>query len=247
MIDIHTHILAAFDDGARTLEESVRMARMSYECGVDTLFVTPHFNSNGFVDQHYKDRFFQAIKELDEAIRHKQIPVRLLSGMEVFAGEELPDLLSRGSIITLNYSRYLLLEFDFQKDLALMDFLLNELTQQGYLPIIAHPERYPYVQKDPDMLKRWIRMGCSLQVNKGSIMGNFGKRARKTAKYLLKYRWVSFIASDAHSPEVRTPDLSGAYHYVCSHYTKEYAEVLFEENPRRVIEDKALMKGMVNI
>lgn len=241
MIDIHTHILPGIDDGAKTIEDSIRMARTASEGGVQSLFVTPHCNVEGVFDNYYNDKLRERFLELEDKLKQEQIPLQIMLGMEVYGTEEVPFLLHKRKLIGLNQSRYLLIEFDFRKDLSLIDYLISEITSQGFLPIIAHPERYPYVQKNPVLVYQWLEQGCSLQVNKGSVMGGFGSHAKRTALYLLECKLASFIASDAHSPEMRTTDLSKVYEFIDANYSKEYTRILFEENPKRIIMDQDLV------
>lgn len=242
MIDIHTHILPGIDDGSQTMSDSIRMAQIAADSGVDALIVTPHCNIEGLYENYYDDALVKRFRALETMIKEEKIPLDLYLGMEIYGTEEVPELLRKGRLVTLNQSRYLLLEFSFRKDLLLIDFIISEIKEQGYIPVIAHPERYPFVQKHPDIVYQWIDQGCAIQINKGSILGNFGFSARNTALYLLEYHLVSFIASDAHSPLQRTTDLSRVYQYIKSKYSEKYTEILFKENPRRVIEDKDLIK-----
>lgn len=242
MIDLHTHILPGIDDGSQTMEDSIKMARIAFESGVHTLVVTPHSNREGIFDNYYDDSFVDRFIDLEIAIAKEQIPIKLELGMEVYGSEEVPYLLQEGKLISLNYTRYLLMEFSFQEDVALMEYLIYEITHQGYTPIIAHPERYPFVQRNPRTINRWIAQGCIIQVNKGSILGSFGYRARDTALYLLDHNLVSLIASDAHSPIRRTTEMSQIYSFISSKYTACYAELLLEENPKCIIENKDLIE-----
>jgi protein-tyrosine phosphatase len=242
MIDLHTHILPGIDDGSQTLEDSIKMARIALESGVHTIVVTPHCNREGIFDNYYDETLLDRYLAFESAIAAEQIPLKLALGMEIFGSEEVPSLLQEKRIISLNDSRYLLLEFSFREDEVLIDFLIDELTHQGFIPILAHPERYPYVQNNPRLVPRWIAQGCAIQLNKGSILGSFGSRARDTALHLLNYNLVSMIASDAHSPIRRTTDLSQVYSYIRNHYSVEYADFLLEDNPRCVIENKKLLE-----
>lgn len=238
MVDIHTHILPHMDDGPETMEDSIFMAKIAAESGVDILFATPHCNRKGSFDNYYDLDFEQQYQNFEQRLKEERIPITLLPGMEVYGTEEVPDVLRRGNIITLNHSRYLLLELGFRKDLSLFEFLIDEIKDLGYIPIIAHPERYPYVQKTPDMLNELLNKGCLLQVNKGSILGSFGYRAREIAMILLHHEMVSFVASDAHSPLHRTTDLSIIYDMISRQYSEDYAKLLLNENPGCIVTDR---------
>lgn len=241
MIDIHTHILPGMDDGSVSIEESIGMARMAAESGVSILVATPHCNLPGVFDNYDSSNFENILINLRKALQKEQIPIEILPGMEVYGTEEVPNLLRKGRLITLNYSRYLLMEFSFREDLLLTEYLIHEVKDLGYLPIIAHPERYPYVQKHPGIVYDWIQQGCLVQLNKGSILGSFGTRTRNTAIALLECNLVSVIASDAHSSARRTTDLTMILEFIENNFSKEYAEILLAENPRRVIENTDLI------
>lgn len=242
MIDLHTHILPGIDDGAESMEESIKMARIAYASGVRTLVVTPHCNRGGSYDNYYDERLGEHYNNFVAEVKKEKVPITILLGMEVYGDEEVPNLLHSGRLATINQSRYLLLEFAFEEGTLLMDYLINEVLNLGYIPIIAHPERYLYVQRHPDIISRWISQGCLIQVNKGSILGNFGFNARNTAMFLLEYNMVTVIASDAHSHIQRTTDLSRVYYYIKSMYSYEYAELLFQTNPKRILANEDLIK-----
>ncbi len=241
MIDIHTHILPGIDDGSETMEDSLAMAEMAIRSGVDTLIVTPHCNVEGVFDNYYDDAYIQCFRSFEQAVREQHLPLTIVPGMEVYASENVPELLKQEKLITLNHSRYLLIEFNFYEDLDFIEYMLNEILEVGYCPIIAHPERYHLVQKYSEIACRWLDLGAFLQADKGSIMGSFGYRSRETAFYLLDHNLVSFIASDAHSPYRRTAEMTEVYHFIRKAYGAEYAHILLDENPRRVLKDLDLV------
>lgn len=242
MIDIHAHILPGVDDGSESMQTSIQMAKMAAESGVHTLIVTPHCNKEGTFDNFYDEYFIERFQTLAKEIEQENIPLQVLPGMEVYATEEVPRLLHKGKLITLNHSRYLLMEFGNYQDLSLLEFLFQELSDLGLHPIIAHPERYPYVQQHPDMVCDWLERGCYLQVNKGSLFGSFGRKARNTSFYLLNHDLVSCIASDAHSQFRRNTDMTETYEYIQNNYSKKYADLLLEENPKCILENQELIK-----
>jgi len=242
MIDVHAHILPGIDDGPETMSDALRMARSACDSGVSRLIVTPHSNIRGIFENYYEDTLIHHFHNFEAELIKENINLQVMLGMEVYATEEVPELLQKGRLTTLNQSRYLLLEFGFHEDILFIDFLIKELMHRGIVPVIAHPERYPYIQKHPDMIYRWLELGCSIQINKGSIMGSFGFRARDTALYLLEYHLVSMIASDAHSPSLRTTELTGIYSYLKSRYSEAYATLLLHDNPERVIENRDLIQ-----
>ena len=120
MIDLHSHILPEQDDGAQSLRDSLEMARMAVESGVTAMVATPHCNIPGVYDNYYDTKFEENYQRVCNALEAEGIPLQLLCGMEVFATPDLPEMLAEGKLLTLNNSRYLLVEFPFEEDLNLL-------------------------------------------------------------------------------------------------------------------------------
>ncbi len=227
--DLHTHVLPNVDDGAPTMEYALQMLRNAAASDVRILVVTPHCNSpygdGNYMDQKLVDRFLR----LQDAAR--EIPVQLVLGAEVFADGNLPGCLQQEKIPTINGSRYLLTEFapDAKKE----DFLsmLQSILDLGYVPLVAHPERYEAVCRGPQIVTDWLDMGCHLQLTGGSILGDYGQTVRRTAACLLKNDLVACIASDAHSTGHRSNFLMGVYDHISVQYSKQYAKCLLWETP----------------
>lgn len=235
MIDLHSHILPELDDGAQNLYQSLEMARLAVESGVQIMVATPHCAS----DRTREVR--SAAVLLREALREEQIPLRLFMGMEIFGTPDTADLLRAGKLYTLNNSRYPLIEFDFVSDGGKETQILSSVIQAGYQPIVAHPERYAYVQQDPELVNFWKRMGCLFQVNRGSLFGRFGEEAQDVALSLIRRGFANVVASDAHSPRMRTTWLKDAWEILEREAAPVAARYLLWENPRRILKNKPLM------
>lgn len=130
----------------------------------------------------------------------------------------MPKLLREGRLLTINGGRYLLIEFGFHEDPLRIERLLDELLAAGYWPVVAHPERYYGLQRMPNYLYDWVNRGVVLQVNKGSLFGRFGRGAQALAEAMLTHGLVGCIASDAHRPDVRTPELLSAWDNLAEHF-----------------------------
>lgn len=240
MFDIHCHILPGLDDGSDNIEESVRMARLAVESGTKALIATPHCNIPGsfrnYCDKAYVDKF----RELDSRLKEEEIPLKIFPGHEIFAAGDFIDLIKRKKLLTLNNSDYPLIEFDFTEHPDYIYSSLRQLVVEGLTPVIAHPERYAFVAEDNFAPFRLKAAGCLLQINKGSINGSFGKAAHDTAHYLLKNELADFVASDAHSPYMRTPFLADVREIISEFYSEEYAEMLLSINPSKVLMNKKI-------
>lgn len=241
MIDIHTHVLPGVDDGSQSMDESLELLALAADTGVDTLIATPHCNIPDEFENYASLEMEQLFHQLDEERESAGIPVRLLRGMEVFATPELPELLEEGKIWTLNGTRYFLMEFAFQEDPDFCREILRRCERQGFWPVIAHPERYDFIQEDPQLAFEWCIAGYGLQINKGSLLGRFGQRARRMSELLLGHGLAACVASDAHSPAQRSTYMAEIEGYLSEEYGVDYCRLLLYENPARIIQGKELL------
>ena len=221
MIDIHTHILPGIDDGSQDIEESLEMARMAAECGVRTMIATPHCNLGGSMDNYYNSSWQRLFDRTAAAIRAEGIPLTLLAGMEVFATFDLPSLLREGKLLTLNRSSYLLVEFDFEEEEGFARAILEKLVDMRLIPVIAHGERYHFMQDMPELAELFRKMGCRIQVNRGSFQGRFGPDAERTAYELMDRQQIWAVASDAHGALRRTPVLDEVRQELLDSYPRQ--------------------------
>ena len=235
MIDIHAHILPGVDDGAGDLYDAVDMVRMAEDCGVTDMIATPHCNVPGQFRNYYGEWFREKMEDLQGALERERIRVRIHPGMEVYATYDLPQLLREGRVLTLCGSRYLLVEFDFQEDPEFADRMLDRLASLRVCPVVAHAERYRFVQDFPELVYEWSLRGYGVQINKGSITGRFGRHAQRTVFRLLEHGLVSAVASDAHSPFRRTPYLLDAFEALAGVVSEEDRDRLFRGDPFRIL------------
>ena len=229
LCDLHTHILPGVDDGAPTMEYALQMLRNAVASDVELLAVTPHYNIPAADGDSLHQSMQAAFSQLQQAAQ--DIPIKLVSGAEVLADESLPQRLQQGSVPTINGSRYLLTEFP--ANTAADEFLpiLQGVQACGYIPLIAHPERYAAVCEMPQIVMPWLDMGCHLQLTGGSIMGEYGKHIQRTATFLLQQDLVACVASDAHGLHHRSNFLLEIYDHLSLRYSKHYAQCLMYETP----------------
>ena len=240
MLDIHCHILPDFDDGSSSMEESVEMARMAFLSGVTDIACTPHFEGRpGFLE--HTGTLARRFDDLSQALSQAQIPVRLHRGAEVLCLPETPLLASEHKLPTLGSGSYALVEFFFDESYTYMDQMLSEIADCGYRLVVAHPERYGAIQRDPHLLKRWARQGFALQLNKGSVLGAFGSRAEQTAAAIMELGLAHLFATDAHSCHSRTPHIGALREWIEECCDEDYAQILLERNPRRILAGQSLV------
>jgi len=196
MIDIHSHILPAIDDGSRNVEETIELIKEAKEAGFSTIISTSHY-----WEEHYEvsteDRQ-KIINAISKKIADKPYNLDIYIGSEIFVTSDISQLIKDGEASSLNNNRYVLFELPFETIYPNLKDVIYNLLNNGYTPIIAHPERYSYVQDDPNLLIDYIEIGVLFQSNYGSLIGQYGKRAQKTVKLLLKNNLVHFLGSDVH-------------------------------------------------
>lgn len=240
MIDLHTHILPGLDDGARDLDCALAMARLAADSGVTALVATPHCNLPGGRSNYWDRELRRAFTDFQQALDRAGTGITVFPGMEVFGTPQVPALLREGRLMTLARSRYLLIEFPFRDYGREATQVLAEVAELGYCPVVAHPERYRYVQEDPVLLNRWVELGCLLQVNKGSLLGRFGRTEERLSLALLDRGFAAFVASDAHSPTIRTTWMRDVRDFLREEFSAPLAQRLLEEHPARVLENRAI-------
>ena len=236
MIDLHCHILPWVDDGAENARIACQMAEQSLRNGVHTVVATPHCNLRG-ARPNYRDRTYTECISMFRALRRQHdLPLRVLSGAEVFVhGSNLRQLLMEEKVVTLNHSRYLLVEFNFQSGPENLNQMLHMVTRFGYIPVIAHPERYAAVQNSPGLAHMWHEKGYVIQLNKGSIMGRLGPQACETAQYLLSSQVAHVVASDAHDMRGRAPGFRSLIPTLKNFCSPAYIQKLLQGNHFRIL------------
>ena len=238
MIDLHHHLLPGLDDGSKTMENSVAMARLAAEDGITHVVCTPHANGQYTFDPAVNEA---KVAELRALLSAENIPLTIGLGCDFHLSyDNIQDAKERPSRYAINGLSYVLVEIpDYGLPRGLNE-IFYELQLAGLTPILTHPERNPTLQADPSRLEEWLRGGVLIQVTGDSVRGSMGKQAERMAHRLLADRWVHFLATDAHNTASRPPRLSEARAIVGKKYGAEYAGLLTEDNPRAVFEGKPL-------
>lgn len=236
--DLHTHVLPGVDDGAQDLEQALQMLANAAASDVEFLALTPHCNTPQVPLEVLLPVIENRFRTLQEAA--SGIPVTLALGAELRVTQELPALLRTGNIPTINGSRYLLTEFPMDFEADLFPEVLDAIQNCGYVPLVAHPERYAAVCRQPEIVAQWLDMGCHLQLTGGSILGAYGKHVQQAAAFLLRNDYVACVASDAHGTHSRTNYLMDVYDHLTVRCSRQYAKCLMHTNPLRIWQDEIL-------
>lgn len=240
MLDLHCHILPGLDDGSPDLRVSLEMAAAAADSGVTHIFATPHCNTRNRQQNFHSPELIDAYHSLQAAIDEAGIPLKILAGAEVLARGHFTEHLAAGDFMTLNGSRYLLVEFYFNEEPAYMERCLEAVEAEGLVPVIAHPERYYCVQRGPELAQRWAEAGRVLQLNKGSLLGDLGEDAYTAAGLLLRRGAVSVIASDAHHFRYRDPHMGTLLDCLARRFPEADPALLLRHNPMKIAKDQAL-------
>jgi len=235
MVDIHSHILAGVDDGARSLEESVAMCKASFAEGVTTIIATPHAH-DGVHTTHHPEFLRQKVAELN-AILNGEPKIEL--GCELrFTHEVVSHLCFKKSALPLAGSRFALIEFPAQVVPPHSDRAFFELMNNNIRPIIAHPERNMMLMAQPEKFFEMVDMGVLGQADVGSFTGQFGSRVKETVELMLENGLLHFVASDCHNMRNRLPGLLSAVEIISDIVGEEYARAMAGDNPQAVASDQ---------
>ncbi len=237
MIDIHSHIIFDIDDGSADINESVALCRQSFDNGFDGIVATPHFINYRDIDGFVLERDSK-LELLREQLGEERIDITLYAGAELFLSREI---FTAGDLdpLTINGSRYMLCEFPlgpFNVEEGLD--ALSELSDRGYTPIVAHPERYYAVRHDLRLIDRILHRGAVFQVNADSVVGNIDSEAQRIAVDLIKNNAAKFIASDAHNIRRRNMNFSEKFSTAPAEITQNDLIYCLQKNPSAVINDE---------
>lgn len=233
MVDIHSHLIPNVDDGSKSVEETFMLIREADRAGITDIILTPHYIVNSY--EQNANTLILLKDKLQQILDKDKINVKLHIGMEVYITDNLIDLLKQNKLLTLANSKYLLMELPLNTNVQYLDMVIFKLIENNIIPIIAHPERYKFVQEDPSKVRELIDSGCLIQSNIGSILGIYGKKAKKTIKYLLKNDLINFIATDTHRKNTIYPLLEKGIKKIEKITGKEKAEELTNLNVQKIL------------
>lgn len=242
--DLHAHILPGVDDGPAHIDDAIAIARIAAANGTRMMLATPHRKD---VTENWSVPHIRSLAaELQRRIDAEGIPIVLALGMENHIDETLPRDAADGRALTMNGSRYILVEMPFFEQRDFVEGALSALQAQGLTPVFAHPERIEAFQRCPALLKRYIGMGMLSQVTRGSLLGHWGEPARQFALDLLRQGLAHMLSSDTHSPKPpRTPELGRAVRIAAEVVGEDAALRMATDAPRAIIHDLPIASAAV--
>jgi len=230
MIDIHSHLLFGVDDGAKTIEESMKIVECALNEGITDIIVTPHAFSPQF--NVSKMEVYGQVRLLNNVIDEAGYPINLHTGQEIRLHGEVIERLRKTQVISLAESRYVLLELPSQSIPVYTEQVIQSILSMEMIPIIAHPERNRVISENPSHLERLIRHGALAQVTAGSLSGHFGKNIQKLAILLIESNLIHTYGSDVHNLTSRPLLYNEGLDYLESQKLFDVLNILLENNER---------------
>ena len=239
MIDFHNHIIPNLDDGSESIDMTIEMMRLAVSRGITDVVNTVHYQHPKITNKKINYNFVKSkINQLNKIMSDNDIEIKLHIGAEVFYRPNLIKI-KKDPLTTFENGKYMLIEFQYhQFPKGYLDELFG-LKVSGCTPIIAHPERYIPIQKNPELLRKMLEIGCIIQINAGSPLGLFGKNSKKTSLKILKNNWCQIIGSDAHNNRNRNFCLSECMQYIKRKVNFDTSQ-LVDKNPRKVISGESI-------
>ena len=240
MIDIHTHITPNVDDGSASIEMSLEMLRIEAAQGCAMVFLTPHGDAFEWGGPKNAKRAFGQMKKVQEEVLKAGIPIRLFQGCEIYTTrnciENILQNLKSGRLPSMNRTRYILAEFSVSGgDFAHAKYCLNRYLEEGWIPIIAHAERYCRTFASVENIHALKEAGCLVQVNYYDLAEEPDHEIRTCAQNLLQAELVDMMGSDAHRTDHRAPKLARGAKYIKENCRAEYAENVLRRNAERLL------------
>ena len=235
MIDIHTHILSNVDDGAVNMLDSLQALQSAERAGFTDIILTPHYIPDYY--ENTTDNLKEKINNLKEQTYKGNIIINIHEGNEIYICEDLVELIKAKKLYTLAGSRYVLFELPLNHKLFITNNIITEILANNYIPILAHPERYEFVQEDPNVLIDLIKSGVLIQANYASITGRYGKTAQKTVMKMLKHKMVHFLGTDTHRKGSLYEGFDEILKELSKVISKSEIEKLTTNNARCVLDD----------
>ena len=236
IIDTHSHILPGIDDGVKTLMDSVKVVRWLMRQGVTDIIVTPHYIGETEYASSY-DHNLELLAQLEAELKVQNIITKIYLGNEIYINEDIAALIKAGVVSTLVGGRYLLVELPLDQEFPNFEDYLQDLLDDGYKVILAHPERYFIIQKDYEIAKELIKMGILFQCNYGSFVGKYGKKTKKLANKLAKNKMIFTLGSDAHH-EDQVDYITLACKKLSRYYSGCEINQLTKINPEKILTDR---------
>ena len=215
-VDMHSHLLPGIDDGAKDLEESIALIRGLKDLGYQKLVTTPHIMWDMY--RNTAELIKEKLEIVRKAVQQEGIDIEIEAAAEYFLDEYVMQLMEKKEPLLKIGGNMVLAEFSMAFAPLNVKDILFEMQMQGYQPVIAHPERYVYLQNQKDFFVELKDIGCLFQLNLLSLTGGYGRSVADLANYLLKNDFYDLAGTDLH----HTGHLEALKKYQAPHLLKDW-------------------------
>lgn len=238
MIDFHTHILPNIDDGAKCISETIALLQEAKSAGFKTIILTSHYMDN-YYEANVNDRM-RLMNSIKSILEENKIDIQLVLGSEIYISDNINELIKRKKACTINNSRYILFELPLNTKPINLYETIYDMLQNGYIPILAHPERYEFVQQNPRIINDLIEKGVLMQGNFGSFVGQYGEKAQIIIRKFLKNNMIHFLGTDVHRRNTIYNKIPKILFEMEKFIGTEKLEQITKTNPKLVLENKLI-------
>lgn len=238
MIDFHTHILPNIDDGSRSIEETFNLIEEAKKAGFDKIVLTPHY-MEGYYETDVAEREVW-LDAISKNLYIKNFDGKLYLGNEIYFSDNIIHLLENAKASTINNTSYVLFELPLNAEPLNLYDIIYKMQQYKIVPVLAHPERYSFMQKEPELLYDLVEKGVLLQSNYGSIIGQYGKKAQCLVKKMFENKLVHFLGSDVHRQDTVYKRITECLMEIRIITGDEYLEELTTKNPELALANKRI-------
>ena len=238
MIDFHTHIIPNIDDGSRSIEETFNLIKEAKEAGFEGIVLTSHYIENYYeTDVPERDMW---VKAISDNLKQKGIETDLYLGNEIYISGNMMNLLIEGKASTINNSSYVLFEMPLNAEPMNLYDVIYSLQENKLIPVLAHPERYSFIQKEPELVYDLIEKGVLMQANYGSILGQYGEKAQMIVRRFLENNMIHFLGTDVHRQNTIYKRIPHALKEIEEIVGRVKLEQLTTINPQLALENKRI-------
>lgn len=241
MIDFHTHIIPNIDDGSRSIEETFNLIKEANEVGFDGIVLTSHYIEN-YYETNVPERDVW-VKAISDNLKTTGIETNLYLANEIYLSDNMMNLLIEGKASTINNTSYVLFEMPLNSEPMNLYDVIYSLQENKLIPVLAHPERYSFVQKEPELINDLIEKGVLMQANYGSILGQYGEKAEIIVRKFFEANMIHFLGSDVHRQNTVYKRVPKALNEIRNIVGAEKLEELTTKNPILVLNNKRIKVG----
>ena len=195
VVDMHSHLIPGIDDGAKDLDDSIELIRSLIDLGFKKVITTPHVMSDFY--RNTPETILGGLETVRKKIAEERLPIEIEAAAEYYVDDGFVQKLDNEKLLTIG-NNYLLFEISYLNAPEQLKDIIFNMQVQGYKPIMAHPERYPYFYNNFDIYKKYRDSGVLMQLNVNSLSGYYGKGAKKIAEKMIDEGIVDLLGTDTH-------------------------------------------------